>query len=66
MIYYFIGAIILLLVGIIGVIIPGIPGLPLMAIVAIVYEIITHGLSTWVFVILLIISVVSILIDHLS
>lgn len=66
MLYYFIGAIILMLAGVIGVIIPAIPGIPLMAVVALLYQIFTRSLPTWALIILSLITVGAISIDYFS
>jgi hypothetical protein len=66
MLYYFIGAVVLMLIGIVGIIIPAVPGIPLMALIVALYQIFTRGLSTTTLIILGLITLISILIDYSS
>jgi len=65
-IYYLVGAIVLMLIGIIGVVLPVLPGLPLMFVVALVFHFFVKPLSLWAIGVFALITAISFLIDHLS
>jgi len=66
MIYYLIGAIILMMVGIVGVVLPALPGLPLMLVIALLFHFFIKPISLMAIIVFVLITAVSILVDHLS